>query len=604
MQDSNLKEKKEKIDMGVWKKFIVYLKPYKKEFIAIGIAMVMLGILDSIFPLLNKYAIDNFIMSKDMSNLKNFIIIFFLSVIGLGITVYSFIVFAGKLETKMAYDLRKMGFEKLQKLSLDYYNKNAVGSLMSRLTSDIARLSETISWGLVDVLWGIALMTVITIVMFRLNAKLALIVVCMLPFLVIISNYFQKKMLKSQRKIRKINSDITAAFNEDIQGAKTTKTLNREDLNLEEFSNITLSMRDQSIRFLMISSIYIPIVLVFGSLITGIVLNTGGGYVLKGALTYGTLIVFISYTSQFFEPINQIAVVLSDVQTAQAAAERYFELINEPLEIVDTEEVIEKYLNMDNPNRQEIPEMHGDIQFKDVNFYYTEEEIILNDFNLQVKAGETVALVGETGSGKSTLVNLVSRFYEPKAGVIEIDGMDYTSLPQKFIHDNLGYVLQTPHLFNGSIRENILYGNLEARDEDVIEACKLVNAHDFIMEFKDGYETNVGEGGSLLSTGQKQLLSFARAIIRNPRLFILDEATSSIDTETELIIQTAINNILKDRTSFVIAHRLSTIKNADKIVVLKRGKIIEQGTHGELLKNKGYYYNLYTNQFLENEDRD
>lgn len=594
MEITNDKQNK-KLNFKTWKNFLIYLKPYKIQFIKLGFIMVFLGIFDAIFPLLNKYAIDNFIIEKDISNISYFAAIFFILVLFLAVTVYSFIAIAGKIETQMAYDFRKIGFEKLQKLPLSFYNKNAVGSLMSRLTSDILRLSEIISWGVVDILWGLSLMIVITIVMFRLNTKLAIITIGMLPILILISNYFQKTMLKSQRHIRKINSKITASFNEDIQGAKTTKTLNTEELNLKEFSEITESMRQSSVKFLITSSIYIPIVLIFGTTITSLVLGVGGNDVINGVITYGTLIVFISYASQFFEPINQIAIVFSELQTAQASAERFFELMDEELEIFDSEKVIKEYQNLP------LPEMKGDVEFKDVTFYYTEDEVVLKNFNLNIKSGQTVALVGETGSGKSTIVNLISRFYEPKSGVIMVDGKDYKTLPQDFIHNNLGYVLQTPHLFNGTIKDNILYGNLNATDENIISACKLVDAHNFIMDLPDNYNYIVGEGGALLSTGQKQLISFARAIIKNPRLFILDEATSSIDTQTEQTIQKAINNILIGRTSFVIAHRLSTIKNADIIIVLQKGEIVEKGTHNELIRNKGYYYELYTNQYSKNK---
>ena len=594
MEITNDKQNK-KLNFKTWKNFLIYLKPYKLQFIKLGFIMVLLGIFDAIFPLLNKYAIDNFIIGNNISNIVYFAVIFFILVLSLAITVYSFISIAGKIETQMAYDLRKIGFEKLQNLPLSFYNKNAVGSLMSRLTSDILRLSEIISWGVVDILWGLSLMIVITIVMFRLNTKLAIITIGMLPILILISNYFQKTMLKSQRHIRKINSKITASFNEDIQGAKTTKTLNTEELNLKEFSEITESMRQSSVKFLITSSIYIPIVLIFGTTITSLVLGVGGNDVINGVISYGTLIVFISYASQFFEPINQIAIVFSELQTAQASAERFFELMDEELEIFDSEEVLANFKDIS------LPEMKGDIEFNDVTFYYTEDEIVLKNFNLNIKSGQTVALVGETGSGKSTIVNLISRFYEPKDGVIKVDGKDYKTLPQDFIHNNLGYVLQTPHLFNGTIKDNILYGNLNATDEDIISACKLVDAHNFIMHLPDNYNYIVGEGGALLSTGQKQLISFARAIIKNPRLFILDEATSSIDTQTEQTIQKAINNILVGRTSFVIAHRLSTIKNADIIVVLQKGEIVEKGTHDELLRNKGYYYELYTNQYSKNK---
>lgn len=594
----------DKIQINIWKDFFKYLKPYKLEFGILALMMICLGILDSIFPLMTKYAIDNFIEKNTLAGIEKFGFVYFSAVIVLALTVYLFISLAGKLETKMAYDIRKIGFEKLQLLPLSYYDDKAVGWLMARMTSDIGRLSETISWSLVDLAWGFSMMTAVTIAMIRLNFKLALITLSVIPILAIISFYFQKKILKAQRDVRKINSKITAAYNEDIQGAKTTKTLVREDINLQEFSEITTSMRDNSIRATVISSVYLPIILTLGSIGTALALNYGGKGVLLGAISYGTLVAFISYTAQFYEPVRQIAVIFAELQAAQASAERVFSLLNEVPAIIDSGEVKEKYGDLLNPKRELWPRIKGAIEFKNVSFSYKTGETILDNFNLKVKPGETIALVGETGSGKSTIVNLFCRFYEPTSGEILIDGINYKDMPQNWIHENLGYVLQAPHLFSGTIKENIKYGNLDATDEEIIAASKLVDAHSFIMDTEKGYDTEVGEGGGLLSTGQKQLISFARAVVRNPRLFVLDEATSSIDTETEKIIQDAIHKVLDGRTSFVIAHRLSTIRNADRILVIRNGKIEEAGNHKELIKKKGYYYNLYTNQFIEEKSMD
>jgi len=566
--------------------------------------MIFLGILDSIFPLMTKYAIDNFIEINTLVGIEKFGIVYFSAVIMLALTVYLFISLAGKLETKMAYDIRKIGFEKLQLLPLSYYDNKAIGWLMARMTSDISRLSETISWSLVDLAWGFSMMLFITIAMIKLNFKLALITLSVIPILAFVSFYFQNRILKAQRDVRKINSKITAAYNEDIQGAKTTKTLVREDINLQEFSEITKSMKDKSIRATIISSVYLPIILTLASVGTALALNYGGKGVLLGTISYGTLVAFISYTAQFYEPVRQIAVIFAELLAAQASAERVFSLLNEIPEIVDSKEVVAKYGDLLNPKKELWPEIKGAVEFKNVSFSYKDGETILDNFNLKVNPGETIALVGETGSGKSTIVNLFCRFYEPTDGEILIDSINYKNMPQNWIHENLGYVLQSPHLFSGTIKENIRYGNLEATDEEIIAASKLVNAHNFIMDTEKGYDTEVGEGGGLLSTGQKQLISFARAVVRNPKLFVLDEATSSIDTETEKVIQDAIHKVLDGRTSFVIAHRLSTIRNANRILVIKDGKIEESGNHKELIKKKGYYYSLYTNQFIEEKSMD
>ena len=593
----------DKLNVSVWKNFYKYLKPYKKQFIIIILMMVAVGSLDAMFPLLSKYAIDNFVEKRTTVGLGPFAIIYFTLAAISAFSVYHFISLAGKLETQMAYDIRRIGFEKLQLLPLSYYDDKAVGWIMARMTSDIGRLSETISWGLVDMSWGITMMTGVTIAMFYLNWKLALITLSVLPFVAIVSIYFQKRILNAQRDVRKINSKITAAFNEDIQGAKTTKTLVREEINLEEFSEITCSMKEKAIRATVLSSLYLPLVLILGSIGTGLAITYGGNFVIRDLISYGTMVAFISYTAQFFEPVRQMASIFAEIQSAQASAERVFSLLNEVPSIIDSPEVVAKYGGLFNPKRDAWPEIKGKVEFKNVNFSYKDGETILEDFNLVVNPGETIALVGETGSGKSTIVNLFCRFYEPTSGEILIDGINYKDMPQNWIHENLGYVLQSPHLFSGSIRDNIRYGNLDATDKEIIESSKLVDAHKFITTIEDGYDTEVGEGGGMLSTGQKQLISFARAIVRNPRLFVLDEATSSIDTETEKIIQDAIQKVLVGRTSFVIAHRLSTIRNADKILVIEDGKIIESGNHKELISMKGYYYNLYKNQFIEDESR-
>jgi ATP-binding cassette subfamily B protein len=385
-------------------------------------------------------------------------------------------------------------------------------------------------------------------------------------------------------------------------GAKTTKTLVREERNLEEFEGLTGEMRSSSIRVAIFSSIFYPIVAALGGVGTALALWFGGKMVVSTAITYGTLVAFVTYTIQFFEPIGQIARIFAELQSAQASAERVLSMISTPLEIEDRPDVIDAYGDAFQPNLENWEPIKGDVTFRNVSFSYKEGEKVLRDFNLKVKAGETIALVGETGSGKSTIVNLICRFYEPTEGQILIDGTDYRERSQLWLQSNLGYVLQTPHLFSGTVRDNIRYGRLDATDQEIEEAAKLVNADNFISKLEKGYDTEVGEGGNRLSTGQKQLISFARAVVANPKLFVLDEATSSIDTETEQIIQKAISNVLEGRTSFIIAHRLSTIRSADRILVIVDGKVIEEGNHHQLLNKRGYYYRLYTNQFMEEEE--
>ena len=420
-----------------------------------------------------------------------------------------------------------------------------------------------------------------------------------LPPLAVISFYFQQKILKSWRAVRKTNSRITGAFNEGIMGAKTTKTLVREEANMQEFGELTHEMRRSSVRAASLNALYLPIVISLGSLATAYALWRGGNLVLAGAMSLGVIQVFVNYTVQFFEPVRNIAGVFSEMQSAQAAAERVMTLLDTQPDIVDSPEVVAQFGDNFHPKRENWPELHGDIDFEHVDFKYQDGERVLTDFNLHVKAGETIALVGPTGAGKSTVVNLVCRFYEPTGGEIKIDGVDYRKRSQLWLQSNLGYVLQEPRLFSGTIRDNIRYSKLDATDEEIRRAAQLVNAEPFILKMEKGYDTDVGEGGSRLSTGEKQLISFARAILSNPRIFILDEATSSVDTETEVMIQQAISQVLTGRTSFIIAHRLSTVRSADRILVIEDGKIKEQGTHQQLLRMKGSYYKLYMSQFEE-----
>lgn len=601
----NVHEEKEfsnNYDFAIWKNLLQYLKPYRKNFIVLAFFMMILAAIDAGMPLLTKFAIDNFIEKNTLDGFPYFIAVYALSVVSISITVYLFIKEAGKIEAGVTYSLRQKGFKKLQELSFSYFDKTAVGWLMARMTSDCTRIGEILAWGLVDFMWGISMMIMIATIMFTVNVKLALITFTVVPFLAIVSIFFQRKILRVSRNVRKINSKITGAFNEGITGAKTTKTLVRENENLSEFKDLTTTMKKKSIRSAIISSLYMPLVLCMGSVGMALAIGFGGNGVVVGAITYGTLVLFMNYAVQFYEPIREMARIFAELQVAQASAERLLSMIDTRPDIVDTDQVIAKYGDAVEKKEENWETIHGDIEFKNVKFYYNEDEVILDDFNLKINGGETIALVGETGSGKSTIVNLACRFYEPVEGDILIDGIDYRQRSQLWLHSNIGYVLQTPHLFSGTIADNIKYGMLEASELDVIRAAKLVNAHDFIIKFEKGYETEVGEGGAKLSTGEKQLISFARAILANPKLFVLDEATSSVDTETEMIVQEAIQKVLTGRTSFIIAHRLSTIRSADRILVIEKGKIIEDGTHDELMAVEGHYYKLYTNQFIDERE--
>ncbi|MBN1348447.1 ABC transporter ATP-binding protein [candidate division KSB1 bacterium] len=595
-------EYNKKFDFGLWKRYLRFAIPYKKDLLKLALVMIAVGVIDAIFPMMSKYAVDHFIVEKTLTYIEWFAIIYFVLIAFQGFNVRLLIGLAGKIDMHVCYDIRKAGFQRLQELSFTYYDKTPVGWLMARMTSDVRLLGDVIAWGLVDSVWGLTMMTATMSFMLYLHWKLALVTMTVMPALIIFSMYFQQKILKAYRKVRRINSRITGAFNEGIMGAKTTKTLVREAANLQEFRKETSGMFESSVRAAIFSSLYLPVVLTLGSIGTGLALWYGGERTISGMISYGTLVAFISYTIQFFEPVHQLARIFAELQAAQASVERTLSMIETEAEIEDSPEVVAKYGDVFHPKRKNWHQLIGNISFRNVTFGYKEGERVLDKFNLDVRAGETVALVGETGSGKSTIINLACRFYEPTEGSILIDGVDYRQRSLLWLHSNLGYVLQTPHLFSGTIMENIRYGRLNATDDEVIQAAKLVDAHRFILELEKGYKTDAGEGGERLSTGQKQLVSFARAILANPAIFVLDEATSSVDTETEKIIQEAIQTVLDGRTSFIIAHRLSTIRSADRILVIQKGKITEEGNHHELMDQMGYYHRLYTNQFLDEQE--
>ena len=603
MQQVNEQDYTQKFSLSLWKKLLAYNKEYYGDLIRLMLVMGVTAACDVIFPLLTSYAIDHFIPHLDhpggTEGLPGFIAVYVLVLVIQVASIFRFLYLGGKIEVGTCYNIRRQAFRKLQELPFSYYDRMPVGYLMSRMTSDTQRLAETIGWSMLDLAWGGVMIVAASVTMFLLNVRMTLMVLLVVPPLAVISWWFQQRILQAYRKVRKTNSRITGAFNEGIMGAKTTKTLVREEMNMEEFTGLTKEMKKSSVRAASLSALYLPIVVSLGSVATAYALWRGGQQVLIGGMTLGVLQVFVNYTVQFFEPIRNIAGVFAEMQSAQAAAERVLTLLETAPEIVDTPEVEAVFGDNFHPKKENWPPIKGDIEFRHVDFQYKEGEKVLSDFNLQVKAGETIALVGPTGAGKSTVVNLICRFYEPTGGEILIDGVNYRERSQLWLQSSLGYVLQEPRLFSGTIRDNIRYARLDASDEEVARAARLVHAEPFILRMEKGYDTDVGEGGGRLSTGEKQLISFARAILADPRIFVLDEATSSVDTQTEQLIQQAISRVLTGRTSFIIAHRLSTIRTADRILVIDGGKIIEMGTHQELLRKRGAYYSLYTNQFQE-----
>jgi ATP-binding cassette subfamily B protein len=593
----------EKIDLGVWRRFFTYAVRFRREFIILALILSALALVENVTPLMSKWVIDHFIEQRTTEGLGLYSLVFFVLVCLQAVIIRFFLYYAGRIETGLCFEISQAGFARLQALSFAYYDRTPVGWIMARMVADTNRLSEVIAWGIVDIAWGLVTIIVIVAVLFLLDWRLALIALIVIPVLLLVAWLFQKRLLSVHRLIRRINSRLTGAFNEGIMGARTGKTLRHETRSSSEFAGTADELYRESVRSGILSALFLPIVSLLGAAGTALVLSVGSRWVVSGLVMTGTLYAFILYMTRIWDPIRHLARIMTELQSAQAAAERVMSLLAETADIADRPDVIARYGTGDGAGNESWPPMQGDIEFRAVSFQYEHGEPILEQFDLHVKAGQVIALIGETGAGKSTIVNLACRFYEPTAGQILIDGVDYRERPLLWLYANLGYVLQTPHLFSGSVAENIRYGKLSATQAEIEAAARLVRAHDFICRLEHGYETEVGEGGSRLSTGEKQLVSFARAILADPRLFVLDEATSSVDTETEQCIQQAIATVLQGRTAFVIAHRLSTIRQADRILVIDGGRIVESGSHQELLRRRGHYYQLYANQFIEESIR-
>lgn len=577
------------LQSALWLQLWSYARCYPRDLTWLGIFAIVTAAMEISYPLITRLVVDAVATDAENAELWQYALYYALTTIVITLSISGFIRIGGKLETRISYDIRKDGFENLQALSFSYYNRRPVGWLMARMTADCDRLSNILVWGFLDAVWGSTMMIGIIIAMFWLQPILAMIVLCVLPALAITSVYFQRQLLISARAATSINSRITASYNEAISGVVTSKMFVREEANLNEFSVLTHRLNTAKVRNATYASIYLPIVVTLASLAVGLTLVVGGLEVTGGTITVGTLVAFMGFANNVFEPVEQISERFAEMQMAQASAERILGLINEQPAIQDAEDL--KISDTDTT-----PITH--IQLVDVAFFYDSAQPVLENINLEVSHGQTIAIVGPTGGGKSTLVNVLARFYEATQGSVLINGIDYRCYSQHWLQSRLGVVLQDNHIFSGTIMSNIRYGQMHATDSQIIEASKLAGAHDFILTFDNGYNTQAGEGGNRLSAGQKQLVSLARAIVADPQILIMDEATSSVDIETEQQIQQGMASLLKGRIGFVIAHRLSTIRQADHILFIDGGRIVEQGTHSELMTKAGRYRSLYAMQQL------
>jgi len=601
------------LDLRLWRRVVRHAAPYWPQFTGLGLAGVAVATIDVCFPIVVGQMIDEATTNGATARLATFGAVYVALCALLSACIFAFIVFAGRTATGVACDLRRKGFARLQQLSFSYYDTRPTGWLVTRLTSDVSKVSSLLPWFMLDLVWGSCMIGGIIIAMFWLNWQLAVAVLLIVPPLSVVSVLFQRRLLESSRRVRRINSQITASLAETIAGVRTTKALVREDESHEEFRALTGDMHRHCMRNALQSAVYLPLIMTLGSLGVGIALWRGGLSLEAGGLTIGTLVAFMQFAALFHMPIEELARRFTDLQSAQAAAERIQTLLDTEPEIADSPAVrarIEAHAGVSRTGRGVGSELAEDglskrirrIEFRNVGFSYVPDEPVLEDFCLEVRPGQTVALVGATGGGKSTIVSLLARFYEPTSGEILLDGVEYRERSLHWLQSNLGIVLQAPVLFSGSIRENIRYGRLDATDEQVLEAARLVNANGFITELDGGYDFDVGERGARLSTGQRQLISLSRAVLANPQIFILDEATSSVDTETERLIQDAVATVLKGRISFVIAHRLSTIRSADLILVIDGGRVVERGTHTELMAKRGRYRDLYLGQYARQRE--
>ena len=576
-------------DPKVARGLLQFLKPYYGQMFISLIFMIIVTAASVSGPYFVKLAIDEGIGKHDLVALRNIALAYLVvSIIQLGTNILRVRIMS-RVGQHVLFDVRTAMFDHLQKLSLSFYNRYSVGRVITRVINDVGTLREFVTWAVLAIVRNLLAIIGTLVAMLTLNLRLSMLTFTVVPLMILATILFRKVARRNYRKVRAAVSWTNSVLAENVNGVRVVQAFSRQSHNYNNFRDyVNRYFLETSMDAAKVASFFTPVVDVLGAIATALVVYIGGIAVLGESITAGVLIAFVLYIDRLFDPIRDLSRRFDTLQSTMAGGERILELLNTPVEVQDAEDA------------REMEAVTGDVRFEHVSFHYSDDPaLVLDGIDLRVDAGQTVALVGETGAGKTTIVKLLTRFHDPTSGCIRVDGVDLRTVTQGSLRRQMGMVLQDPFLFNGSVKENILFGRLDAGDADVIASAKAVGAHDFIMGLKNGYDSSVEEGGATLSVGQRQLISFARALLADPRILILDEATSSVDTQTEQIIQRALATLLKGRTSFVIAHRLSTITNADKIVVIHDGKIIEQGTHTELLANQGMYYELYRTGFQE-----
>ena len=613
-------DKIEKLNLGVWKDAFRYLLPHWPLIILIVLCMIGTSFFDSSFTPAVNFALTNSSKNIAITNnifdvILNFnilgfkfnitffttIILYISLIVFRSISIFGTFFLMNYFEMTIMTSLRRDAFKRIQELSYSYYDKTPSGWLIARLQNDAASIGDVMSYSVLRVFW-ISMNLIFTLVtMFSTDWKLSLIILATTPLIGLLTLFFEKQILKFHRIARNAYSDFVKWLAECINGNKTIKTMGIEENIYKECDDTTEDVFKKRYKAGRVSAPYYPSITLLSTITTSIIIIVFPMLGVKDSVTYslGTFIVFLGFVSSIYNPIGDFSEIISELMATQASVEKIFSLINTKPTLVDSGEVIKKYGDLFHNKTENFEKLEGDIKFDHVSFSYLKGVEVIHDLNIDIKKGTSCAIVGETGSGKSTTVNLLCRFYEPTKGKVLIDGVDYKKRSVGWIRSNIGYVQQNPFIFKGTIKDNIKYGKHDATDEEIIDVCKKLDIHNFILTLKNGYNTFLKDGGDELSQGQKQLISFARALIRNPAILILDEATSSIDTETEAIIQRSVNKMLKGRTSIIIAHRLSTIVDCDRILVMKNGKVIEDGNHVSLMNKKGYYYELYMNQFKE-----